>query len=206
VTGPVRDLDVFSEQLQAEIGSLDAGERAAGETLVSRLESERASARRHLLDALEGDSYRTVLARLAMRPRLAAESSAVPLDRIARKAFRRLVRTVERLGPDPDDDGVHRFRIMLKRARYSAELAGPAAEQSDRFLRQVRSVQGLLGEHQDAVVAEQRLRELAIVDSPTATAFVAGRIAERQTARRRRVAKRLPKAWKRLRRSSPYGR
>jgi hypothetical protein len=45
-----------------------------------------------------------------------------------------------------------------------------------------------------------------VTDPSTAAAFVAGRIAERQRDRRKRVAKQLPKAWKRLRKSSPHGR
>jgi CHAD domain-containing protein len=205
-TGPVRDLDVLVENVRRELGTLDPSERAGGETLAARVESERVSARRRLLEALDADSYRTLLVRLRMRPRLAADVSAVPLDRIARKAFRRLTRDVGRLGPSPDAATVHKLRIALKRARYAAELSGPPGDRGDRFLSRARALQDLLGEHQDAVVAERRLRELAVRDSPTAAAFVAGRIAERQRRRRERVAKQLPKAWKRLRASSPHGR
>jgi CHAD domain-containing protein len=205
-TGPVRDLDVLLEYVQGELDTLDSGERAGGERLAERLGTERASARRRLLEALQADSYQTLLARLRMRPRLAADVSTVPLDRIARKAFRRLTRAVDALGANPDDAAVHRLRITLKRARYAAELSETAGDEGDRFLARARKLQGLLGEHQDAVVAEQRLRDLAVVDTSTAAAFVAGRIAERQSVRRQRVAKRLPKAWKRLRKSSPHGR
>jgi CHAD domain-containing protein len=205
-TGPVRDLDVLAEHLQSEFATLDPSEREGADVLTARLESERDSARRQLLDALDGDPYRVVLARLRMRPRLAADVSSVPLDRIARKAYRRLVRAVERLGPEPDDDALHRLRIKLKRARYAAELSSAVDGEENRFLARARKLQGLLGEHQDAVVAERRLRELAVVDDSTAAAFVAGRLAERQRARRARVAKRLPKAWKRLRSNSSPGR
>lgn len=206
VTGPVRDLDVLVEYVRAELGTLDPGEQEGGNTLAARLEAERASARRSLLDTLDGDAYRALLTRLRMRPRLAAEVSTVPLDRIARRTFRRLVRAVDKFGPTPDDTAVHRLRITLKRARYVAELSGPTGQQADRFLARAKTLQGLLGEHQDAVVAERHLRELAVTDSSTAAAFVAGRIAERQCDRRKRVAKRLPKAWKRLRASSSHGR
>jgi CHAD domain-containing protein len=130
----------------------------------------------------------------------------VPLDRIAHKAYRRLVRAVDDLGPAPDAGAVHRLRIKLKRARYAAELAATADGKGDRFLKRARTLQTLLGEHQDAVVAERRLRELAVMDDSTAAAFAAGRLAERQRERRERVAKQLPKAWKRLRSSGPRGR
>jgi CHAD domain-containing protein len=202
----VRDLDVLAEHVEGELETLDAADRAGADVLAARLESERVSARRKLLDALDGDSYRVLLARLRMRPRLAADVSSVPLDRIARRAYRRLVRAVESLGPAPDDGTVHRLRITLKRARYAAELSATADARQDRFLKRARTLQSLLGEHQDAVVAERRLRELAVMDESTAVAFVAGRLAERQRERRARVAKRLPKAWKRLRTSGPRSR
>jgi CHAD domain-containing protein len=206
VTGPVRDLDVLAEHVQGELEALDPVDREGADVLAARLDSERASARQELLHALDGDSYRVLLARLRMRPRLVPDVSSVPLDRIAHKAYRRLLRAVDDLGRAPDDAAVHRLRIMLKRARYAAELSATADEKGARFLKRARVLQTLLGEHQDAVVAERRLRELAVKDGSTAAAFVAGRLAERQRERRERVAKRLPKAWKRLRSAGPRGR
>jgi CHAD domain-containing protein len=197
VTGPARDLDVLAGTVRDELATLDATERAGAEVLAARLESERVSARRQVLATLDGEPYRALLTRLRMRPRLADGVSSVPLDRIARKAFHRLVRAADRLGPAPDDAAVHRLRIKLKRARYAAELAAPADAKGSRFLSRAKALQDLLGEHQDAVVAEQRLRDLAVSDDSTAAAFVAGRLAERQRKRRERVVKRLPKALKR---------
>jgi CHAD domain-containing protein len=160
-TGPVRDLDVLLEYVRAELRTLDPGEQAGGDTLTARLESERYSARRALLETLDSDSYRAVLTRLRMRPRLAADVSAVPLDRIARKASRRLLRAVARLGSDADDAAVHRLRITLKRARYAAELSGATGPKADRFLAQSKRLQDLLGEHQDAEVQAGNLRVCA---------------------------------------------
>jgi CHAD domain-containing protein len=201
VTGPARDLDVLTEYLQPELAGLDAGERAGGEELARRLAAEREAARRQVLEALEGDSYRTLLARLRHRPRLAGDVDAVPLERIFRKAFRRLARAADQLGSDPDGAALHQLRIKLKRARYASELCASTWSGSDRFIAKAKKLQTLLGEHQDAVVAERRLRELTLTDPSTAAAFVAGRIAERQRLRRERVTKKLPKAWKRLRKS-----
>jgi CHAD domain-containing protein len=206
VTGPVRDLDVLAEHMQGESEGLDQAERAGADVLKARLENERASARRELLHALDDDSYRVLLARLRGRPRLAADVSTVPLDRIAHKAYRRVVLAVDNLGSAPDAGAVHQLRIKLKRARYAAELAATAGGKGERFLERAKVLQSLLGEHQDAVVAERRLRELAVLDNSTAAAFVAGRLAERQRERRERVARQLPKAWKRLRSSGPRGR
>src|SRR5204863_8135992 len=95
---------------------------------------------------------------------------------------------------------LHQLRIGLKRARYAAELAAPKGKPGARFLADAKALQTLLGEHQDAVVTEARLRE-ASAGLDGATAFVAGRLAERQRSRRAQVKEQLPEAWKRLRKS-----
>ena len=61
-------------------------------------------------------------------------------------------------------------------------------------------LQDVLGEHQDAVVALDRLRQLAEAAGSTGAAFTAGRIAERETKRKLQARRNLPSAWKRVRR------
>ena len=201
LTGPVRDLDVLLELLNGELAELDRADRAAGEPLVLSVQAERETARRKLLDALSGESYRLVLTRLRLPPRLAPEVDAVPLRRIARKVLAELVAAVDRLGKHPDEEELHRLRIALKRTRYAVELAAPESKAGRRFVEDAKALQALLGEYQDAVVAEQRLRALVVDDARTAASFVAGRIVERQHARRMQLAKQLPSAWRRLRKS-----
>lgn len=200
-TGPVRDLDVLLERVRDEANTLGEADRAGAEALAASLELERRSARRALLGALDGDAYRVLLARLRPPPRLAPGIEAVPLERIARREFRRLLKTVDRLGKHPDEARIHGLRIALKHARYAAELAAPRGPAARRFLADARTLQDLLGEHQDTLVAEVRLRAAAVVDDVTAAAFVAGRIAERQRTRRAHVTEALPAAWRRLRKS-----
>jgi CHAD domain-containing protein len=200
LTGPVRDFDVLLKYVRHELEAVAEADHEGGEALVARLERARDAARRRLLDGLDGESYRRLLARLHLPLRLAPGVETVPLERIARKEFRRLVEAVERLGKHPHDAALHALRIKLKRARYAAELAGTTPD-GDRFLADAKALQTLLGEHQDAAVAEERLRITTVVDERTASAFVAGRIAERQRARRDRATERLPEAWKALRKS-----
>jgi CHAD domain-containing protein len=200
-TGPVRDLDVALEHLRDELERLDETEEAAKAAILERLEDERQRARRGLLEALDGRDYRFLLARLRLPPRLVEGVEAVPLESLAHREFRRLAKLVDRVGKRPDERSVHRLRIALKRARYASELVAPKGGGRKRFLADARILQELLGEHQDAVVAEQRLRKATVEDVRTAAAFAAGRIAERQRARRERVQERLPAAWKRLRKS-----
>ena len=170
------------EHLQDELATLDAPDRAAGAALLVRIRSEREAAQRELVGTLGSSAYRQLLARLRMPPRLADGVEAVPLRRIAGKEFRRLLNAVEQLGKQPADHELHRLRIKLKRARYASELAAPG-KQGKRFLDDAKDVQTLLGEHQDAVVAETKLREL-VAGLDSAAAFVAGRLVERQRLRR----------------------
>jgi CHAD domain-containing protein len=203
-TGPVRDLDVLIEHVQGELETLEPRDRAAGASLLTRLEKERERARQALLETLDGDEYRALLARLRLPPRFAQGVESIPLRRIARKEFARLGAHVGRLGERPGEQALHDIRITLKRARYAAELSAPVGKRGRRFFADAKALQDLLGEYQDAVVAEQRLRAATVVDPPTEAAFVAGRLAERQCARRRAVTKRLPAAWKRLRKSGSH--
>jgi CHAD domain-containing protein len=200
-TGPVRDLDVLLGHLRVERASLDGEEQRGAEVLRVHLEGERAARRRSLLAALDGNGYRVLLDELAGPPRFAGDVSDVALDAIAARELRKLVKAVRRLGPQPADEELHALRIAVKRARYAAEL-GVADRPRDGFLAAAKVLQTLLGEHQDAAVAEQRLREATVVDEATAAAFVAGRLAERQRGRRQRTTVRLPAAWRRLRRNA----
>jgi CHAD domain-containing protein len=197
-TGPVRDLDVLLEHVRDELRTQAEVDRPAGNVLLAKLESERNLARRRLHEALGSNGYRALLDQLRASPRLAEGVDSVQLDRVARKEFGRLVAAVGGLGKRPSEAALHELRILLKRVRYAAELAAPKGKVRKRFLADARSLQELLGEHQDAVVAEQRLRSTVVTDEATAVAFVAGRLAERQRARRARVSKRLPIRWKRL--------
>jgi CHAD domain-containing protein len=204
MTGPVRDLDVLLEHIHMELDSLDEPDPVGATTLVERLEGERREARKQLVGVLDGTPYRRVLGRMRVPPRLAAGVESVPLEKIARKEFRRLAKGVAKLGTKPDDGAIHRLRIALKRARYASELSATEGKRGRRFLADARALQTLLGEHQDAAIAEVRLRATTVVDAATSAAFVAGRLAERQRLRRERVLEQLPAAWKRLRKSAEY--
>ena len=94
------------------------------------------------------------------------------------------------------------MRIRGKRARYAAELAeGAVGKPARRFVQDAKRFQDVIGEHQDAVVAEKRIRVPARRDGRPRAHFAAGRLVERERERRRRARAAYPKAWKRLERS-----
>ena len=101
----------------------------------------------------------------------------------------------------PADTDLHGVRIKAKRARYAAELAAPVAGRpAERFVDRVKKLQDILGEHQDAVVAEARLRALAGKAAGRRAGFVAGLLAERQRARRLAARAAFAETWPKVQR------
>jgi CHAD domain-containing protein len=174
--GPVRDLDVLIEHLRLEAQSLDGDGRAA-EAIVAAFEAERGADRAALAEALASERYQALLAgfRAAVADLPDGEGDLRPL---ADKQLRKLRQAAKDLPDDPPDEDLHALRIRAKRARYTAELAG--GKRRDRRAGLLKQLQDVIGEHQDAVVAEQRLRKVARAK----TAVVAGRLIERERVRR----------------------
>jgi CHAD domain-containing protein len=105
-----------------------------------------------------------------------------------------LKKAVEVLDRDPADEALHQVRIRAKRARYAAEAAAPVAGKPARaFAKAVAEVQSILGDHQDAVVAEDWLRR---VDGGRSVALVAGQLIARQQAEAAAIRRAWPAAWK----------
>jgi len=200
---PVRDLDVLSAYLDGELISLPSRDAAAGRRLLEPLNEDHEKARGALLEALDTDRYLRLLSALdaaATAPRV--RKSDIAVEELARKEFRRLRKFRRRLGTDPSDADLHKLRIGGKRARYAAELAGSArGGAATGFIARAEEFQDVVGEHQDAIVAEKVVRDLAARTRGAGASLAAGRLVERQQDRRRRARDAYPKAWKRLRRA-----
>ena len=200
--GPVRDLDVLLLRLRAEVAALPADEQEAGAVLVAALEAEREGARADMLNALDAPRYPALLERLADAVRLplpapASAQAAPQLVDLVRAEVRKLRRAVDRAGPTPPDAVLHELRIRGKRVRYTGELVEPglrgtkAGKAVKRLLAVTAQLQEVLGDHQDACVAEQRIRELldGLADlaggvyDDAHVVFVAGRLVERERQR-----------------------
>jgi CHAD domain-containing protein len=190
--GPVRDLDVLIAHLTPEVESL--GEDAAAGRLVLRaLVRERRGARRRLLLVLGGERYFALLD--ALEQPVATVADEPSLEAIHAHQHKRLQRAVHALGSEPPDAELHGVRIKAKRARYAAELLGAQA-----YVKAAKSLQDVLGEHQDAVVAQERLRALA-ERTPEAGVAV-GRLVERERERAGRSRGAWQSAWKRLKKTA----
>ena len=111
---------------------------------------------------------------------------------IAGAELRELRLAAAQLAPVPTDDELHNLRITAKRARYGAELVatGRKSKQLLRYLEALKNLQDVVGEHQDAVVAETTLRKLARKQ----TAIAAGRLIACERLRRAEQRRLYPDA------------
>ena len=205
--GEVRDMDVLIEHLTADASILDTREQAAFATLLDQVTARRGAARRTMLSDLRQTRYTRLLDRLETdltSPPVV--DSATDLATIAAAEYRRLRKKMRALGDEPSDEDLHAARIAVKRARYAAELAeGTVGKRATGFIAAAKGLQDVLGEHQDAAVAEQVVRDLlegATAPVPVQAAFAAGMLAERQRERRRDARAAVPAAWKRLKKSA----
>ena len=163
-----------------------------------RLEAQRVGARHQLVVALDGERYRDLLRRFREQLPLLGVGDRGRLAEVAGRELRRLLRAHAELGPEPADTELHRLRIKAKRTRYAAELAAQGGGgKLARVAEAAKALQDAIGVHQDAVVAEQRVRAVA-----GDAAIAAGRIVELERSRRREVRAGLPKLWKKLDRAA----
>ena len=199
VSGPVRDLDVLVDHLGGMLDELGE-DRAGAESIIDELEKERAAQRAILVEALDTDRFRLLLDRFdEALPTLRVMDAGVSLVAIAQREYERLRAGYDDLGLHPSDDELHAVRIRAKHARYAAELAALGhGEELAGLAHSLRAIQDLIGAHQDAVVAEERVRELAT----DASRIAAGRIIEQERSQKRQARADLPLAWKRVERAA----
>ncbi|WET80568.1 CHAD domain-containing protein [Amycolatopsis sp. QT-25] len=197
--GEVRDYDVLIGHLREVVAEFEVRDQPAARRLVSKFVTERGGAKRRLTRALASPRYASMLrdiGRLARQPDAeeltsGAEPTAADLVAGLAKPHRKLAKAVKALPADPSDDALHALRIYGKKLRYAAEMAKPAAkkkqaERIQRLLKATKVFQAVLGDHQDACVAADRMRG-ALDSGDMELAFVAGRVAEKELLRRAEV-------------------
>jgi len=198
--GRARDLDVLRTYLAPELRALADGDRVAGRRLLRRLDRDRSAARRTLRATLRSPRYARLLARLrASFARPPVSTGDVSLVGVAAVEFKKLRKAVRALPDRPDADELHVVRIKVKRARFAAELVRTiAGKPAERFIDQAKTVQDILGEHQDAVVIEEYLHQ--IVDGTEGGRDVERYFAKRQRKRRKKARSAFFDAWPKLER------
>ena len=242
VLGDVRDLDVQLEQIEEWSEGADDEAREALSSTGKALERQREEARGRLLEALDSARYERLESSFAdmlklgptrettpgsgSDPRSKADEpvlSAGP-DLLSRR-YRKWRKLADRIDEGSDPEDFHELRKEGKRLRYALEFFSQVygEETATKLVRPLKALQDDLGRHQDAIVAAERLRELATGDHrfPTRAAFVMGLYAQSNLQESAEVRKNLRgtkayravaggKAWKgcekemkKARRSSP---
>jgi CHAD domain-containing protein len=200
--GAVRDADVLLARMRKRVDQLPETDRDAAAALVARLGDERERARAALREDMRSRRYLELLDRLVdaarapVFPPEAAQPAEDVLPSLVRKPLDRIDKAVDELDDDPPDETLHDVRKRAKRVRYAAEAAAPIiGKPARRLASAMEDVQDVLGEHQDAVVADGWLRDALAAGSPRQT-FVIGQLValERAEALSSRVAWR--DAWK----------
>ncbi|UGT45083.1 CHAD domain-containing protein [Nocardia yamanashiensis] len=181
--GVARDAEVRAQRFAALLGeqatafdgeTVPLGEKSTpekdfGAELVAAERRFYAGAHRAVVDAFDSRRYHLITARLhalvsdpPLRAGHAEQPAADVFAAVLRSDFRDLRRLVRNEPPPgaPDRiDHLHEIRKAAKRLRYSAEaavavLGDPAAQ----LARNAKKLQGVLGDHRDAVEALETLR------------------------------------------------
>ncbi|WP_411105487.1 CHAD domain-containing protein [Streptomyces sp. cmx-4-9] len=204
-----RDQEVLLERIRTALGELPR-------TLVigpvrGRLRvwnnSRRSDSRRRTVAALDSgrhlallDSLDALLAAPPLRKHAARPARSVLPQAVLHDFDRLAERIAAALELEPGgarDLALHEARKAAKRARYAAEAATPALGKPAKHLaKAVKSVQTLLGDHQDGVVAREALRGLAVQAAAAGeSAFTWGVLYAREETRARLDEEQLPGVW-----------
>jgi CHAD domain-containing protein len=174
ITGDARDLDVYVLDFDQFRAMIPADMRADLEPLLGVLERRRSSARREMVRELRSDRFATLraewpefLAQLperigADRPDATRPIGALAAERIG-KVYRRMVKMgrVIDAGSPPED--YHELRKKGKESRYLLELFASSlypAEVVKPMIKTLKSLQDVLGRHQDREIQIATVRSL----------------------------------------------
>jgi CHAD domain-containing protein len=213
VLGAARDLEVLEHRLHQQVGALpDHLVLGPVQAQLTRYFSGRQTrAHEDVIAALDSDRYLdllTALDRLLTEPSLTAladKPARKRLPTVLDRAYRPVRDHLAAAADLPPGDQ-HNTRCTMpakaaKRLRYAAETAAPVlGEPARRLVTRVKQVQELLGNHQDAAVSLEVLRELgADAHLEGGNGFTFGMLYEQAAgpapdAELRPVAKRLSKA------------
>jgi CHAD domain-containing protein len=199
--GVVRDCDVLFESLGKEYFGMNSKEERAFLHIQKIFQDERSLARGRLLEGLGSDRYLDLLNTLEdSLAHLPFQSDHPIMADLARKAFVKLEECVESPQDRFPEKELHHIRILVKRARYTIKLSEPfLRKHAKRFLQQAKSLQDVLGQHQDALVLEHQLLSHRTLTRSPGVAFVKGILVERCRNRQKATRQNLPQLWEKLR-------
>ncbi|MBN0046309.1 CYTH and CHAD domain-containing protein [Streptomyces actuosus] len=204
-----RDQEVLTERLTAAVAELPR-HLTVGPVrtrLRTWAHARSGGSRRHLIAVLDGarhlallDALDALIADPPFLPAAAGRPEKV-IAKAVRKDFTALSRLIEHaleLPPGHDRDlALHEARKKAKRTRYAAEAATPAlGDAAAGLVRSAKSLQSLLGDHQDSVMTREALRAIAAqAHDAGESSFTYGLLYGREERRAERSENALPATW-----------
>jgi CHAD domain-containing protein len=206
VLGVARDAEVLAEKYEKALDDLPADlvRGPVRERLVDGAKKRYAAGHRRSLIAMRSERYFRMLDALEALVATAPppppgdeEPAALTID-AAYKKVRKAAKAVDAAESDTErDEALHRIRKRAKRLRYTAAATGDD-EVSDR----AKTIQSLLGDHQDSVVSRRHLlKEAAAAHAAGEDTFTYGVLYQLEDEVARRAEESLDAALKKLRKS-----
>jgi CHAD domain-containing protein len=169
--GEVRDLDVYCDNFRAYAKAVPAenvGELGGYELHLRR---ERTEARNALTTLFADERHAALLRSFAAFLDGAPSPAAVRrwrsfkvadgVEKYLRKSLKRLLKLGHKVGAEARAKDLHRLRIRTKRLRYELEFFVPVYASLGKAAKATKMLQDLLGVHQDACTATERLETYA---------------------------------------------
>jgi CHAD domain-containing protein len=193
--GEVRDLDVQIERFQA--WKAEAGEEDSGflDRILSITHKRREEARKNMLETLDSVRYERLrssfseMLRLGPAAELAQtngkdEAVTATAPALVAGRYRKWRKAAKRLDENSSPEAFHDVRKKGKRLRYTLEFVSEIyGNPVQKLVNPLKALQDDLGDHQDAVVTAEYLRELGTTTGqarvPRGVAFTMGVYAER---------------------------
>ncbi len=191
--GEVRDVHVMRARLTGLINELDPSLviGPVRERVDVELSSQQVQRWDHLQRELDGERYQRLLAevdRWTHEPPWSptADRPAKAVRNYVQHSSRSVKRRLRRADATGDPHLHHAARKAAKRARYTAETAVPVlGDKASRLVDKFRSLQDVLGEHQDSLLCAELLLRLGMIagNAPGENGFTFGLLYEREHRR-----------------------
>ncbi|MDI9914982.1 CYTH and CHAD domain-containing protein [Rhodococcus sp. IEGM 1379] len=217
--GDARDVEVQWQRLVDRLDEIDIPEQEAvrarideyfsarGETALDNalgaLDSERYLSLLEQLDAYIGDLEFDTVGRRADK-KVSGKELARTLRHLSHKVGGRVDDVAKAHSRAERDERMHRARKGAKRMKYAIEVMEPSSKRhAKRALEHFTHFQDVLGEHQDSVVAQHHLLEMASEHEHTSlTSFSLGIVYRHELDIADKQATLLKKTWKEAAKSS----
>ncbi|MFI6334518.1 CHAD domain-containing protein [Streptomyces sp. NPDC050535] len=214
--GVDRDQEVLTERLTRAVDNLP-GDLLVGPVrarLGTWSDARRGGSRRDLIAVLDGPRYLDLLAALdavVTDPPFLKGAAGDPSQVIAKAVRKDFEKVSDLIGEALDrptgadrDLAMHEARKKAKRTRYAAEAAGPAlGKPAKDLIRSMKSLQTLLGDHQDSVMAREAVLDLgARAHAAGESAFTYGVLYGREEQRATAAETALPETWQAVERQA----